>query len=137
MSTRQGRVVVVTGTSTGVGKTVATAALTVRALAAGESVVVVKPVQTGVAEGDSDAAEVHRLTGCAVECGFSPSRPGDQLVYVTDFRKLRHHTGWQPKMDVRATLECMHAWWRTHSELFDAAERPLGTTGRGCVQVAA
>ena len=67
MSTRQGRVVVVTGTSTGVGKTVATAALTVRALAAGESVVVVKPVQTGVADGDSDAAEVHRLTGCAVQ----------------------------------------------------------------------
>ena len=82
-------------------------------------------------------SEIKRLTGCAVECGFSPSRPGDQLVYVTDFRKLRHHTGWQPKMDVRATLECMHAWWRTHSELFDAAERPLGTTGRGCVQVAA
>ena len=61
------RVVVVTGTSTGVGKTVATAALTARALAAGESVVVVKPVQTGVADGDSDAEEVHRLTGCAVQ----------------------------------------------------------------------
>ena len=60
------RVVVVTGTSTGVGKTVATAALTSRALAAGQSVVVVKPVQTGVADGDSDAEEVHRLTGCAV-----------------------------------------------------------------------
>ena len=62
-----GRVVVVTGTSTGVGKTVATAALTARAAAAGETVVVVKPVQTGVADGDSDAGEVHRLTGCAVQ----------------------------------------------------------------------
>ena len=61
------RVIVVTGTSTGVGKTVATAALASRALAAGESVVVVKPVQTGVADGDSDAEEVHRLTGCAVQ----------------------------------------------------------------------
>ena len=38
----------VTGTDTGVGKTVATAALAVRARAAG-TVVVVKPVQTGVA----------------------------------------------------------------------------------------
>lgn len=61
------RVIVVTGTSTGVGKTVATAALALRSRLAGESVVVVKPVQTGVADGDSDAEEVHRLTGCAVE----------------------------------------------------------------------
>jgi len=53
-------ITVVTGTSTGVGKTVATAALA--ATAAG-SVVVVKPVQTGAAQGDSDAREVTRLTG--------------------------------------------------------------------------
>ena len=54
------RVVVVTGTSTGVGKTVATAALA--AITRG-SVVVVKPVQTGTVGGDSDAREVARLTG--------------------------------------------------------------------------
>lgn len=53
-------ITVVTGTSTGVGKTVATAALA--ATAAG-SVVVVKPVQTGAADGDSDAREVARLSG--------------------------------------------------------------------------
>ena len=60
------RVVVVTGTSTGVGKTVATAALALRAAEQG-SVMVVKPVQTGIVDGDSDADEVHRLTGCAVQ----------------------------------------------------------------------
>lgn len=63
------RVVVVTGTSTGVGKTIVTAALALRAAATG-SVVVVKPVQTGVApEGAeiADADEVHRLSGCAVQ----------------------------------------------------------------------
>ena len=49
-----------TGTSTGVGKTVATAAL---AAVADGSVVVVKPVQTGAVDGDSDAREVTRLTG--------------------------------------------------------------------------
>jgi dethiobiotin synthetase len=53
-------ITVVTGTSTGVGKTVATAAL---AAAAAGSVVVVKPVQTGAAAGDSDAREVTRLAG--------------------------------------------------------------------------
>lgn len=67
-----GTVTVVTGTSTGVGKTVATAALAARATAAGERVVVVKPAQTGaVADdgtpGDSDAREIARLTGCAVQ----------------------------------------------------------------------
>lgn len=60
------RIVIVTGTSTGVGKTVATAALATQAVAAGQRVGVVKPVQTGVAEGDSDAREIRRLTGVAV-----------------------------------------------------------------------
>lgn len=60
-----GRVIIVTGTSTGVGKTVATAAL---ALHAGGSVIVVKPVQTGLSATEpADADEIHRLTGCAVQ----------------------------------------------------------------------
>jgi dethiobiotin synthase len=57
------RFVVVTGTSTGVGKTIATAALA----ATTPGALVVKPVQTGAAEGDSDAREVHRLTGAEVQ----------------------------------------------------------------------
>jgi dethiobiotin synthetase len=55
------RVVVVTGTDTGVGKTIATAALAVRA---GAGTVVVKPAQTGVAGGEEgDASVVARLSG--------------------------------------------------------------------------
>jgi len=61
-----GRVVVVTGTSTGVGKTVVTAALAAHATALGRSVAVVKPVQTGTDDGDSDAREIHHLTGVEV-----------------------------------------------------------------------
>jgi len=57
------RVIVVTGTSTGVGKTIVTAALA----ATTPGAVVVKPVQTGAMDGDSDAAEVRRLTGAEVE----------------------------------------------------------------------
>lgn len=59
----------VTGTGTGVGKTIATAALALRAAASG-SVVVVKPVQTGIgpdAVDRADADVVHELTGCAVQ----------------------------------------------------------------------
>jgi dethiobiotin synthetase len=57
-------VLVVTGTDTGVGKTVVTAALATLAAARGASVAVVKPAQTGVAAGEpGDLAEVRRLSG--------------------------------------------------------------------------
>jgi len=56
---------IVTGTGTGVGKTIATAAL---AVVAPTPRVVVKPVQTGMGDGSpSDAGVVRELSGCAVE----------------------------------------------------------------------
>lgn len=59
------RVVVVTGTGTDVGKTIVTAAL---AVTAPGRVLVVKPVQTGVAGGDpGDADVVARLAGVDVQ----------------------------------------------------------------------
>ena len=73
-------ILVVTGTDTGVGKTVATAALAQRAAQTGP-VVVVKPVQTGVGPGSDevgDAEVVHALTGCAVQeltCLADPLAP--------------------------------------------------------------
>ena len=56
---------VVTGTDTGVGKTVTTAALACAARLAGLEVAVSKPVQTGTVDGDNDLGEVHRLSGVA------------------------------------------------------------------------
>ncbi|KUJ70439.1 dethiobiotin synthetase [Streptomyces albus subsp. albus] len=57
-------VLVVSGTNTEIGKTVVTAALAATALAAGRSVAVLKPAQTGMAPGEpGDAAEVARLAG--------------------------------------------------------------------------
>ena len=59
------RIVVVTGTSTGIGKTVATAAFAAVAVRSGIDVGMVKPVQTGVEGGDpTDAQVVSRLGGC-------------------------------------------------------------------------
>jgi dethiobiotin synthase len=56
--------VAITGTDTGVGKTITTAALAVALEHAGHRVAVVKPVQTGVVEGEpGDVADVVRLTG--------------------------------------------------------------------------
>jgi dethiobiotin synthetase len=57
-------VLVVTGTGTGVGKTVVTAAIASLALAAGRRVAVVKPAQTGVTDGEpGDVEEIIRLVG--------------------------------------------------------------------------
>ncbi len=68
-------VLVVTGTCTGVGKTVVTAALAAVAAARGASVAVVKPGQTGV-----DGAEPVTSTRCAASpgsatCTSSPASP--------------------------------------------------------------
>lgn len=69
-----GSVLVVTGTSTGVGKTVVTAAVAAAALARGRSVAVLKPAQTGVAPGEpGDADEAARLA------------PGVQAVELARF----------------------------------------------------
>jgi dethiobiotin synthetase len=56
-------ILVVTGTGTGVGKTVATAAIAALADAAGLRVAVVKPAQTGVHPGpDSDIPDIETVT---------------------------------------------------------------------------
>ncbi len=52
---------VVTGTDTGIGKTVTAAALCRCLRDAGRAVVYVKPVQSGAADGDDDAADVAAL----------------------------------------------------------------------------
>ncbi len=54
-------VILVTGTDTGVGKTITSAAITAALHARGRTVAVYKPCQSGNALGDSDCAEVARL----------------------------------------------------------------------------
>lgn len=64
-------VLVVTGTGTGVGKTVVTAALACHARQAGVDVAVCKPVQTGTDCGDDDLGEVARLSGAGALAGLA------------------------------------------------------------------
>jgi len=72
------KVVLVTGTSTGVGKTVVTAALTVTLRRRGATVAVVKPLQTGVTDDeDGDLQVVQHLLG------------EDQGVSFHEFVRLR------------------------------------------------
>ncbi|WP_182877751.1 dethiobiotin synthase [Microbispora sp. H10670] len=71
-------ILVVTGTDTGVGKTVVTAALAALAVARGATAAVVKPAQTGVAAGEpGDLDEVIRLSG--VTSTFEMARYPDPL----------------------------------------------------------
>ncbi|GGK65463.1 dethiobiotin synthase [Nocardia camponoti] len=57
-------ILLISGTSTDVGKTIVTAALAATAVAAGRTVAVCKPAQTGIAPGEpGDLAEVTRLSG--------------------------------------------------------------------------
>ncbi|EME21764.1 dethiobiotin synthase [Rhodococcus triatomae] len=76
----------VTGTSTDVGKTVVTAALAASALAAGLSVAVCKPAQTGVGADDpGDLDEVRRLSG--VETVLELARYPEPLAPDTAARR--------------------------------------------------
>ena len=54
---------------------------------------------------------IEELTGCHLDHVADESRPGDQLIYVTDYSKLHRHTGWKPQINLRQTLELLHAFW--------------------------
>lgn len=80
-------IMMVSGTGTGVGKTVATAAVAAAALRGGRSVAVLKPAQTGVGPGaPGDAAEVVRLAGDAVTSAELARYP-DPLAPATAARR--------------------------------------------------
>lgn len=77
--------------------------------------------------------EIERVTGYRLECNCAERRPGDQLVYITDFSKLRQETGWEPKVSLRQALVRMHEWWRKNRALFPresvAAATPVLSPG--------
>ena len=94
-------VLVVTGTGTGVGKTVVTAAVAALAAAAGRTVAVVKVAQTGVLDGDpGDVDEVRRLSG--VTDIHELARYPDPLAPATAAR-LRG----LPPVDLAAAAACV------------------------------
>ncbi len=81
------RFIVVTGTGTGVGKTVVAAAIASCGLRAGQRVAVVKPVQTGVRPGEpADLSEIQQLTGLADLHEYV--RYGEPLAPATAARRL-------------------------------------------------
>ncbi len=65
---------------------------------------------------------IEELTGKELDHTFEQRRPGDQLIYVTDFSKFSRHTGWKPKSDVRNTIERIHEWWQENRDAFEPAQ---------------
>ncbi len=81
-----GRVVVVTGTGTSVGKTIVTAALAAVATGSGKRVAAVKPVQTGAAPGEPGDLDVVRGLGGAHSL-LEPVRLSEPLAPDTAARR--------------------------------------------------
>lgn len=65
--------------------------------------------------------EMEKLIGRPVDYVRDEARPGDQLVYITDYGKLQHDTGWRPQLSVRQTLMRIHGWWRRNRDVFEPA----------------
>jgi CDP-paratose 2-epimerase len=65
--------------------------------------------------------DIQTLTGRKLAYVKEAARPGDQLVYVTDYGKLRRDTGWKPQMSVRQTLARIHGWWKQNRSVLELA----------------
>ena len=79
--------------------------------------------------------EIKKITRRDVRYRFCPERAGDQLAYITDYSKLTQHTGWQPRVSVRGTLERIHDWWLNHRSLFDPQAQVEAPTATGLQEV--
>ena len=68
---------------------------------------------------------IEKLTGQKLDITSAESRPGDQLVYITDFSKLRQATGWNPEMNIHETLRMLKAFWQQNQHLLTRMAAPL------------
>jgi CDP-paratose 2-epimerase len=76
--------------------------------------------------------EIERITGRRVRYALQRPRPGDQLFYVTDYSKLRKHTGWKPRCDIRKTIETVYGWWKERREAVET--EPVGPVAAPMLQ---
>jgi CDP-paratose 2-epimerase len=63
--------------------------------------------------------KIKALSGEKLSCLAGESRPGDQLIYVTDHRKLSSITGWKPQVSVDQTLRSLYDWRKRNKGLFE------------------
>lgn len=68
--------------------------------------------------------EIEGVIGKKIQFQLQRSRPGDQLFYITDFEKLREHTGWVPRTNLRKTMEIIREWWQERRDVVERAAIP-------------
>lgn len=121
---------IITGTSTGVGKTVVTAALAARAAQRGR-VAVCKPAQTGLAPGEpGDLAEVMRLAGACTTSELA--RYPEPLAPYTAARRAG-----MPLVPLGEAADAVRALAAEHTDvLVEGAGGVLVRVGRGGFTIA-
>ena len=67
---------------------------------------------------------IEQLTGYRLKYTLRGQRPADQLVYLTDSRKLNRHTGWKPEINLQKTLELLQQFW-LENQAAPAISRPV------------
>ena len=55
-------------------------------------------------------AMLESLLGRRVPVRYSPRRPSDQRVYITDIRRISEHTGWSPRTSLREGISELIEW---------------------------
>jgi CDP-paratose 2-epimerase len=60
--------------------------------------------------------EIEQLTGSHMQYVLDERRPGDQLVYITDYGKMQKATAWKPAFNIRETLELLRQFWSENQE---------------------
>ncbi len=58
--------------------------------------------------------------GKPVSVAFSASRPGDQLVYVSDIRRSKEDFGWTPRVSWREGADRLFEWVDQHRAMLEA-----------------
>jgi CDP-paratose 2-epimerase len=71
--------------------------------------------------------QIEDITGKRIRFSTQRPRPGDQLFYVTDYDKLRKHTGWKPHRNVRQTIQAIYDWWKEHKQEESVPASSLGS----------
>src|SRR5215470_2172492 len=68
---------------------------------------------------------IEQLVGHRLKYQLEPRRPGDQLVYLTDYGKFHRHTGWHPEIDLGKTLKLLHTFWEENQDTFKDQPPPM------------
>jgi CDP-paratose 2-epimerase len=68
--------------------------------------------------------KIEKQIGYRLEYTLENSRPGDQLVYLTDHGKISRHTGWKPETDLQKTLELLQQFWEKNQGILSLRRKP-------------